>query len=61
MPIVSAVGIAVHDQNNNVDRAKRIEAAMAEAVMKAHEAGITDHDEIRRLILEAKENYLDNE
>jgi len=48
--IIAAVGAATNGKTPN---AKRIEQAMSAAVTKAMAAGITDPDEIRRMMLEA--------
>lgn len=53
MPIVEAVGAAVMSKNKN--RAKAIEAAMSQAVLIAHEKGITDPVEIKKLMMLARE------
>jgi len=54
--IVEAVGIAVHSED--ADLRKRLEDAMTDAVKKAQAEGITDNDEIRRRILEARDGVL---
>ena len=53
--IVSAVGVAVSRHNTSEARAKTIEEAMSAAVLAAHAQGITDHDKIRELMLEARD------
>lgn len=51
MPVVSAVGIAVRERT---PRAYAIRKAMEDAVIKAHEDGVNDDDEIKRRILAAR-------
>lgn len=43
--------------SSNKDRAKRIEAAMQQAILDATAAGITDPEEIRKRLLAAKESF----
>lgn len=56
MPIVEAVGIAVHSVDS--DRKKLIEDAMMDAVKKAQAEGITDPEIIKELIIEARDGVL---
>lgn len=55
--IVEAVAVAssMTSINGKTSIAKNIERAMSEAVTKAAEKGITDPEEIRNLMLEARE------
>lgn len=52
MPIVEATAVFVA---NKTDLAKRIEAAMAGAALQAQAEGISDPDQIRDLMLAARE------
>lgn len=54
--ISEAVGIAVHSVDP--ERQKLLEDAMMAAVKKAQAEGITDNEEIRRLLLEARDGAL---
>jgi hypothetical protein len=51
--IVSAVGVSANAKDKNL--AKAMEAAMADAIMQAREEGITDDDEIRERMKQARE------
>lgn len=55
--IVSAVGVAVsHDgSEGQIQRAKRVEAAMVDAIAKAHIEGIADQDAVRSRMLAARD------
>lgn len=53
--IVAAVGTA---STNGKTLASIVEAAMAQAVLNAHAQGITDDDQIRQLMKEARESVL---
>lgn len=54
--IVSAVGVAVANHNGASDEmVKKIEMAMSQAVSDAHANGISDPDEIRTLMLIARD------
>jgi len=55
--VAKAVGVAVASQHNQA-LAKSVEQAMVAAIEKAQADGITDQEEIRRLMLEAKEAVL---
>lgn len=57
MPVVEAVGVAVgHDGSPaGISWAKQLEAAMTAAVEQAQAEGVTDPDEIRRRILDARD------
>jgi hypothetical protein len=51
--VVEAVGTAA-SQSNNTPSAKDIEAAMAQAAEQAQAEGVSDPDEIRSRMLEAR-------
>jgi hypothetical protein len=53
--IVEAAGAAI-GTHRNIIRSKAIQNAMAEAVKKCAEEGITDPVEIRRRMMEARES-----
>lgn len=59
--IVEAVGIATSQglMKSDPERATALSDAMLAAVQKAQAEGITDNDEIRRLILEARDKVLE--
>lgn len=58
MPIVEAVGTAT---TSKTDLAKRIEAAMVDAIKAAHKEGVTDNDEIKARMMRARSNVLASE
>lgn len=60
--IVEAVGIATSQglMKSDPERATALSDAMLAAVQKAQAEGITDNDEIRRLILEARDKVLES-
>jgi hypothetical protein len=43
------------------ERAKRLEKAMSAAVMKAHDEGVRDPDQIRERIIAARDKFLADE
>lgn len=54
--VVQGVGAAVGSRvSGDVSAAARIEKAMADAVMKALADGVTDPDEQRKIIVQARE------
>lgn len=56
--IVSAVGLSVNS-DGNPDLAKRIEAAMADAILKAYADGVgQDTEEVKRRMQAAREAVL---
>ena len=58
--IVEAVGVAVgyNELPGSLDRAKRIEAAMTEAVAQAQAEGLSDPDAVRERILAARDKAM---
>lgn len=62
MPVVEAVGFAVgHDDTaNGLARAKYIEAYVTRAIRHAQNCGITDAEEMRARILQARDAAIEN-
>ncbi len=56
--IIAAVGIAVKSMSGNRERAREIEAAMAEAAGDAMTSGITDPKRVSELMWEARDRLL---